>query len=197
MRVRPLRLTQNKAIKPMDAGLAHVLMPRFRAVVALGGNLGDVHATMQESLYRIAALPWTALEAVSLPFSTSPVDATGPDFLNAVAVLQTALAPMELLHALQAIELAHGRERPSHHAPRTLDLDLIWVEAAQRDTPELTLPHPRWHIRAFVIEPMAQVWAQSLATKAGAWPSMPPLSVRQELMANQTIAPLSKPFLPA
>jgi len=181
----------------MAAGLAHDLMPRFRAVVALGGNLGDVHATMQHALHRIAALPWTALEAVSLPFATSPVDATGPDFLNAVAVLQTALAPMELLHALQAIELAHGRERPSHHAPRTLDLDLIWVETAQRDTQELTLPHPRWQIRAFVLEPMAQVWAQSLAAKAGAWPDMPPLSARQALMVNQAITPLSTPFLTA
>jgi 2-amino-4-hydroxy-6-hydroxymethyldihydropteridine diphosphokinase len=177
-------------------GLAHDLVPRFRAIVALGGNLGAVHMTMQEALRQLSALPWTSLEAVSQPFVSSPVDAFGPDFLNAVAVLQTALAPLELLHALQAIEQAQGRERPSHHAPRTLDLDLIWVDTAQRDTPELTLPHPRWHTRAFVLEPMAQVLAQSLTTKAAPWPNMPSLPERLKIIENQPITAHSQPFLP-
>lgn len=174
-------------IELMGAGWASAQVPHFRGIVALGGNVGDVRATMQQALQRIGALPWTSLEAVSQLFATSPVDATGPDFLNAVVVLQTALAPLELLHALQAIELLHGRERPHHNAPRTLDLDLIWLDTARRDTPELRLPHPRWHTRAFVIEPMAQVQTLIDTAKAGAWPEMPSLQQRQEIMKNQAI----------
>jgi 2-amino-4-hydroxy-6-hydroxymethyldihydropteridine diphosphokinase len=95
--------------------------------------------------------------ALSSAWRSAPVDAGGPDFLNAVAALDTALAPLELLDALQAIELAHGRERPYRHAPRTLDLDLLLYGDVRLDTPRLTLPHPRLGERAFVLCPLLEI----------------------------------------
>jgi 2-amino-4-hydroxy-6-hydroxymethyldihydropteridine diphosphokinase len=90
-------------------------------------------------------------------YRTAPHEASGPDFINAVALLETQLSPLDLLHALQQIEQAHGRQRPYKNAPRTLDLDLIFHGDAQLATTELTLPHPRWTERAFVLVPLAQV----------------------------------------
>ena len=84
-------------------------------------------------------------------------DATGPDYLNAVAALETGLPPSALLQALLEIERAHGRARPYRHAPRTLDLDLLLHGASRLDTPELILPHPRLHERAFVLVPLADI----------------------------------------
>jgi len=85
------------------------------------------------------------------------VESSGPDYVNAVVRLRTALAPLDLLDALQGIELAHGRERPYRNAPRTLDLDLLAYDDLQLDTPRLTLPHPRMHARAFVLRPLADI----------------------------------------
>jgi 2-amino-4-hydroxy-6-hydroxymethyldihydropteridine diphosphokinase len=85
------------------------------------------------------------------------VDAAGPDFFNAVAALDTLLAPCELLAALQAIEQRFGRERPYRNAPRTLDLDLLLHGDVQLDSPTLTLPHPRLHQRAFVLLPLLEI----------------------------------------
>lgn len=87
-------------------------------------------------------------------YRSAPVQASGPDFINAVAELDTTLAPLELLDALQALELRHGRERPYKNAPRTLDLDLLLYDGQRMDTPRLTLPHPRLHERAFVLYPL-------------------------------------------
>jgi 2-amino-4-hydroxy-6-hydroxymethyldihydropteridine diphosphokinase len=85
------------------------------------------------------------------------VDAGGPPYLNAVVQLRTSLTPLALLHALQAIETRFGRERPYHHAPRTLDLDLLRHGSQRVATTELTLPHPRLHERAFVLVPLAEI----------------------------------------
>ncbi len=156
----------------------------FRAFVALGGNLGDAHATLERALLAINVLPWTAIEAVSPAYVTAPVDSTGPDYVNAVAALQTRLAPLELLHALQAIEHLHGRERPCLNAPRTLDLDIIWMAGATRQNAELHLPHPRWAQRAFVVEPLADVLGL-LGESEG--PVMPSPAERQHLIATQGI----------
>ncbi len=78
-------------------------------------------------------------------------------------LLQTHLTPLALLHALQAIEQQEGRERPYKNAPRTLDLDLIFYGDVQLQTPELTLPHPRWHNRAFVLHPLADIWPERVS----------------------------------
>ena len=128
-----------------------------RAFVGLGANLGEARATLDQALQRIAALPQTQLLRRSSYYRSAPVDAGGPDFVNAVAELSTTLEPLALLHALQAIEQAHGRERPYRNAPRTLDLDLLIHGDTCSDDPVLTLPHPRGHQRAFVLVPLAEL----------------------------------------
>ncbi|MGM9480543.1 2-amino-4-hydroxy-6-hydroxymethyldihydropteridine diphosphokinase [Roseateles sp. NT4] len=129
-----------------------------RAYVGLGANLGaNLSATLTQAALRLAALPGTQVAALSSTWRSAPVDAGGPDFLNAVAALDTTLAPLELLDALQAIELAHGRERSYRNAPRTLDLDLLLYGELTLDTPRLTLPHPRLGERAFVLLPLLEI----------------------------------------
>jgi len=128
-----------------------------RVFVGLGANLGDAQATLAQAVQGLAALQATQVVAVSSVYRSAPIDAQGPDFYNAVAELRTELAPMPLLRALQALEQAHGRERPFHHAPRTLDLDLLFYGDRVLDEAELTLPHPRLHERAFVLWPLADL----------------------------------------
>ena len=132
-------------------------MTGARVYVGLGANLGDRGEALLQALRAMAALPQTQLLAVSSLYSSAPVDATGPDYLNAVAALQTQQSPEAFLQALQNLELAAGRERPYRNAPRTLDLDILLWGNAQLDTPALTVPHPRMYERAFVLLPLAQL----------------------------------------
>ncbi|WP_286998050.1 MULTISPECIES: 2-amino-4-hydroxy-6-hydroxymethyldihydropteridine diphosphokinase [Comamonas] len=132
-------------------------MTGVRVYVGLGANLGDRGEALLQALRAMAALPQTQLLAVSSLYSSAPVDATGPDYLNAVAALQTQKSPEAFLQALQTLELAAGRERPYRNAPRTLDLDILLWGNAQLDTPALTVPHPRMYERAFVLLPLAQL----------------------------------------
>lgn len=132
-------------------------MTGVRVYVGLGANLGDRGEALLQALRAMAALPQTQLLAVSSLYSSAPVDATGPDYLNAVAALQTQQSPEAFLQALQTVELAAGRERPYRNAPRTLDLDILLWGNAQLDTPALTVPHPRMYERAFVLLPLAQL----------------------------------------
>jgi 2-amino-4-hydroxy-6-hydroxymethyldihydropteridine diphosphokinase len=142
-----------------------------RAYVGLGTNLGaDLLATLTQAARALAALPGTRLLALSSAWRSAPVDAGGPDFLNAVAALETVLAPIELLDALQAIEHAHGRERPYRNAPRTLDLDLLLHGDTVMDTPRLSLPHPRLGERAFVLRPLLEIAPELAGLASGdAW----------------------------
>ncbi len=133
------------------------------ACVALGANLGHAVATVQQAMQDVAGLPQTRLFKTSSLYRSAPYEAQGPDFINAVALIHTQLRPLDLLHALQALELQSGRERPFKNAPRTLDLDLIFYGDVVLATPELTLPHPRWHERAFVLEPLAEVWPERVS----------------------------------
>jgi 2-amino-4-hydroxy-6-hydroxymethyldihydropteridine diphosphokinase len=133
------------------------------ACVALGANLGDAVATVRQSLIDVAVLTQTQLVKASSLYRTAPFEAQGPDFINAVVLVQTQLSPLELLHALQALELQSGRERPYVNAPRTLDLDVIFYGDVVLETPELTLPHPRWQARAFVLLPLAEVWPERVS----------------------------------
>jgi 2-amino-4-hydroxy-6-hydroxymethyldihydropteridine diphosphokinase len=130
---------------------------RRDAFVGLGSNLGDRVAALDAALAAIAALPATTLVARSSYYESAPFEASGGDYLNAVARLETALAPLALLRALQAIETGQGRERPFANAPRTLDLDLLLYGEVQLDSAELTLPHPRLHQRVFVLVPLAEI----------------------------------------
>ena len=133
------------------------------ACVALGANLGDAVATVQQALRDVADLPDTQLFKASSLYRSAPYEAQGPDFINAVALIHTQLTPLALLHALQSLELQSGRERPYKNAPRTLDIDLIFHGDVALATPELTLPHPRWHERAFVLQPLAEVWPERVS----------------------------------
>ena len=133
------------------------------ACVALGANLGDAVATVQQALRDVAGLPDTQLIQASSLYRSAPYEAQGPDFINAVMLVQTLLSPVPLLHALQALELQSGRERPFKNAPRTLDLDIIFYGDVNLATSELTLPHPRWHERAFVLHPLAEVWPERVS----------------------------------
>ncbi len=128
-----------------------------RAFVGLGANLGEPRRAISGAIRAIAALPDTRLEALSSLYRSAPVDALGPDFLNAVAQIRTSLEPLALLRALQAIETREGRERPYRNAPRTLDLDLLLYEDRVLSGPVLELPHPRMHSRAFVLRPLAEL----------------------------------------
>ncbi len=127
------------------------------AYIGLGSNLGEREETLQEALRDIAAVPDTRVMAVSDFYRTSPVDSSGPDYINAVAELATGLSPLELLRALQSIENAHGRQRPYRNAPRTLDLDVLTYDELVQDDPQLILPHPRMHQRAFVLRPLLDI----------------------------------------
>ncbi len=133
------------------------------ACVALGANLGDAVATVQQALRDVGGLPKTQLLKASSLYRSAPYEAQGPDFINAVVLIQTGLGPMALLHALQGLELQSGRERPYKNAPRTLDLDIVFYGDEVLATPELTLPHPRWQERAFVLQPLAEVWPERVS----------------------------------
>lgn len=129
------------------------------AWIGLGANLGERTGALRAALAAIAALPGTSVQRVSSLYRSAPVDAGGPDYLNAVAKIATTLAPQALLAALQAIEHSAGRERPYRNAPRTLDLDiLLWGDpAVALATATLTVPHPRMAERAFVLLPLAEI----------------------------------------
>lgn len=128
-----------------------------RVFVGLGANLGDPQRSVRDAVQALDRLPLTRVVAVSSLYRSAPVDAAGPDFVNAVAELQSGLEPLALLQALQMLEAAGGRRRPYRHAPRTLDLDLLMFGQRTLQSPELTLPHPRLHERAFVLQPLLEL----------------------------------------
>jgi len=138
--------------------MSDVAAAPLRAHVALGANLDDPAATLRAAFDALAALPGTRLVARSALYRSAPVGVSGqPDYLNAVAALDTQLSAPALLAALLAIETARGRTRDYHHAPRTLDLDLLLYADEVIDQPGLAVPHPRMHERAFVLVPLAEI----------------------------------------
>jgi len=125
------------------------------AYVGLGANLGEPRRQLQAAIEELTGLPDTQLVLVSGLYRSKPLgDVDQPEFLNAVAQLDTGLSPEALLDRLQEIENRHGRERPFPGAPRTLDLDLLLYGSQSIDSARLTVPHPRMHERAFVLEPL-------------------------------------------
>ncbi|CAN7277083.1 2-amino-4-hydroxy-6-hydroxymethyldihydropteridinediphosphokinase [Acidovorax sp. LjRoot129] len=133
------------------------IAPGATAYIGLGANLGDAPGTLSAAVASVAALPGTKVLRGSSLYRSAPVDATGPDYYNAVVAVRTSLAPRDLLTALQAIEAGAGRERPFRNAPRTLDLDILLFGGHVIDTPTLTVPHPRLRERAFVLLPLAEI----------------------------------------
>lgn len=136
------------------------------AWIGLGANLGERDAALRQAVHAIAALPGTQVLRTSSLYRSAPVDAGGPDYLNAVAEIATTLAPHALLTALQAIEHGAGRERPYRNAPRTLDLDILLYGVQCISTRALTVPHPRMHERAFVLLPLAELAPERVPPEA-------------------------------
>jgi len=129
------------------------------AYIALGSNLGDRHATLDAAVRRLRAEPGLRVAAVSRYYETAPVDCPpgAADYLNAAAAVETDRLPHDLLKLLLHIEQQFGRVRTGTNSPRTLDLDLLLYDDCVIDTPDLVVPHPRMHERAFVLVPLAEL----------------------------------------
>jgi 2-amino-4-hydroxy-6-hydroxymethyldihydropteridine diphosphokinase len=130
------------------------------AIIALGGNVGDVRATFKRAIVDICDTAQAALLARSSDYATPPWgDEQQARFINACIEIETGLAPLPLLRVLQGIEQRFGRARSKERrwGPRSLDLDLIAYDDVSMDEPELTLPHPRLFERAFVLVPLAEI----------------------------------------
>lgn len=129
-----------------------------KAFVALGANLGNPPQQLADACQQMAALPGTTLLGCSRYYRSVPIGPAGqPDYCNAVAAIETELAPEPLLAALQAIETAAGRSRGERWAARTLDLDLLLHGDTVMNTVQLRLPHPEMHRRNFVLLPLAEL----------------------------------------
>lgn len=128
------------------------------AYVGLGSNLGDPRQQVLDAVAALADLPGTRVLQRSALYRTAPWGVLQqPPFVNAVVELDSALSPQALLQGLLEIEQRAGRVRAERNGPRTLDLDLLHVEGARMDQPQLTLPHPRMAERAFVLLPLNDV----------------------------------------
>ena len=146
--------------------------------VALGANLGDARATVVQAINALARLPGTRLLRASSLYRTTPFEASGPDFINAVAAISTRLSAPELLLCLQQLEHDQGRQRPFRNAPRTLDLDILLYGDAVINTPDLQVPHPRMGQRAFVLVPLAEIAPERVS------------AAQLAALASQTVLPL-------
>ena len=154
------------------------------AYIGLGANLGNAASSVRQAVDLLAQLPSTTLRACSSLYRSAPIDATGDDFVNAAAQLDTRLNAHTLLTELQRIESRFGRERPFRNAPRTLDLDLLVFGAETICDSTLEVPHPRMANRAFVLLPLHELNPQLLIPGLG---PIEPLLARVE---NQQIEKL-------
>ncbi len=168
------------------------MQPPARAYIGIGSNLDHPADQVRRGFAALNAIPASRCVAQSPLYRTAPVGGppNQPDYINAVAALETALAPEELLTALQAIETAQGRVRTVHWGPRTLDLDLLLYDQITRADPKLTLPHPRLHQRAFVLYPLRDIAPMLMIPGRGPlteWlEQCPPLNIAR--LDNQTHA---------
>lgn len=148
-RVAALASADGRAVAEADAA---------RVFVGLGSNLDDPARQLRCACRALARLPDTALVAVSPLYRNPAIGPAGqPDFLNAVAQLQTRLPPLSLLDALQAIELSQGRRREQHWGARTLDLDILLYGQEALTLPRLCVPHPHIAQRRFVLQPLHDI----------------------------------------
>lgn len=141
------------------------------AFIGLGANLDNPLQQVTQAISELDAIEHTRMLAASSLYRSAPVGYVDqPDFINAVAKLQTGLSPRRLLDALHVIENRHGRRRSVRNAPRTLDLDLLLYGALVVREKDLILPHPRMHERAFVLLPLAEIAPEA------SLPGYPPLA---------------------
>ncbi|EHB49677.1 MULTISPECIES: 2-amino-4-hydroxy-6-hydroxymethyldihydropteridine diphosphokinase [Paenibacillus] len=137
---------------------SHATSECSEAYIALGANLGEREGNLMEALERLDDTPGIQVLRVSHLYETEPVGYIDqPMFLNMAAVVSTSLSPHALLAEMQRIEKELGRVRHIHWGPRTVDLDLLWMEGRRLDTPELMLPHPRMQERSFVLRPLSDI----------------------------------------
>lgn len=139
------------------------MRPPVTAYIGLGANLGDPQATILKAVNDLVLIHGVSLIKCSSLYQTAPLDAGGPDYVNAVVEIQTILTAPALLAQLQALEQAAGRQRPFRNAPRTLDLDLLTYGDARIQSEALTIPHPRMGERAFVLVPLAEIAPQAVS----------------------------------
>ncbi len=159
--------------------------PRRNAVIAFGSNLGDRERTIRDAAREVGDLGGTVLLALSPLYASAAVkpegvDLDAPEYLNAVALINTDLPPEALLTELHGIEQDHGRQRHERWGDRTLDLDIIWMDGVRTSTEQLTIPHPRALERSFVVVPWSDVAPAASVEPVGA---LAPLaeSLRHEL----------------
>jgi 2-amino-4-hydroxy-6-hydroxymethyldihydropteridine diphosphokinase len=130
----------------------------------LGANLGHARQSIDSAILALGKLPETLLVGRSSFYQSAPFQAVGPDYTNAVVHLQTRLNAIDLLRAFQSVENLAGRERPYRNAPRTLDIDLLLYGDGNIQSPELQVPHPRMHERAFVLLPLSELAPELVTT---------------------------------
>jgi 2-amino-4-hydroxy-6-hydroxymethyldihydropteridine diphosphokinase len=133
------------------------------AYIGLGANLGDARLFVLKAVDAIADIDGVALLRQSSLFGSAPVEASGPDYVNAVVEVVTTLKARALLEQLQVLENGAGRERPYRNAPRTLDLDLLLYGEETIAKADLAVPHPRMWERAFVLLPLVQIAPQRVS----------------------------------
>ncbi len=182
----PAPAIKHRPTAPID--MAGSTQPTTRAYIGIGANLGDAQANVAAALTALDNLPHTRLAERSSLFRTAPIDAEGDDYVNAVAAIDTALAPEKLLDALLALELAEGRVRNGRNAPRPLDLDILLYGDRQLNTQRLTVPHPRLTQRAFTLIPLLQI-APLIAI-----PGLGPAHAFVPDVGGQVISKIAHPF---
>lgn len=134
------------------------------AYIGIGANLGAALLAVRQAIQDLGHVQGVQLQATSSLYRTAPIDSSGPEYINAVAALQTTLSAPDLLLCLHALENGAGRARPYRNAPRTLDLDLLLYGDACIASADLTVPHPRMWERAFVVIPLQEI-AQELVSQ--------------------------------
>jgi 2-amino-4-hydroxy-6-hydroxymethyldihydropteridine diphosphokinase len=150
-----------------------------RAFLGLGSNLGDRLGYLQLAVDGLAASPGVHVVAVSPVYETAPVGGPEqPDYLNAVAEVDTTLTARELLALANAIEAEAERVRKERWGPRTLDVDVLLVGDEHHETPELTVPHPRMAERGFVLAPLADLAPELVPSPDGPWTDVRRVGVR-------------------
>lgn len=142
--------------------------PAETVYVGLGSNLDDPQSQVTQALLELGRLPHTRLDAQSSLYVSAPLGPQDqPEYINAVARLQTTLMPLALLDELQAIEQTHRRVRQQRWGPRTLDLDILLFGDRVIDLPRLQVPHPHMHSRVFVLRPLAEIEAAIVLPGSG------------------------------
>lgn len=168
--------------------------------IALGSNLGDRQAFLQHGLQELISHPKVQLHAVAPLFESDPVDCPegSQPFFNSVVEIETALEPLALLDLLQSIQEQAGREKVhGHNTPRTLDLDILYADQRTHQDERLELPHPRMHLRRFVLEPLHAIAPQrDIAFSSGASKSVAQLW-KELNSAEQPLRPIQERWFKA